>query len=574
MGERGPERFLFVDFEGIDGSGKTTLSNRIADLLREQGYTVHHVRDRGVFRSRVSRAIRSLTRDPHMLRMGDMTELLLYVARDAQMVEEFIIPRRREGNIIFADRYFYSSIAHSHFGRGMDRVLVERILQDVARGIWPDLVVYCDVDTLTSRVRKRIQKIHERRVGDFGRKGLMGIGFREKMREGFLELAREDPERWLVIDNARNTLGASVRAIYERIAGALEAKGFPRPRPLPPTEEEARTLVDFRPVLSAADREEAVERRFYETLSGFAEDAPALAGFYVNKLDSDEAYAIRVRIADREPEVVAYGLGGLRSPRSVALRERLLAVTPFWVMRSLGGIRSRPEAFAMRRAALEAAPGQVALSLRGVDSPEAWELRSYLLKKARHEVLASLRGLEGPEAWKLRERYFRKKNYEPIAESLAGIDTDRAWELREKLEGPALPWVLLSLRALESDRAWEMRRRYIGRAPKLIIRTIGRKDDPRAWELRGIAKVYAKEVLDSVSGLDSERAWRLRMDLRDRWPNTAVSSLGAGNGSERAWRFRWEQLERYPENLLLVKHIVKALFRKRAEEDEAGEDED
>ena len=108
------------------------------------------------------------------------------------------------------------------------------------------------------------------------------------------------------------------------------------------------------------------------------------------------------------------------------------------------------------------------------------------------------------------------------------------------------------------------------RAPKIIIRTIGRRDTDPAWEIREKVKTYAKEVLDSVSGLDTERAWKLRLDLRDRWPNTAVSSLGAGNQSERAWRFRWEQLEKYGENLLLVKHLVKALLR--AEDDDEEED--
>ena len=67
---------------------------------------------------------------------------------------------------------------------------------------------------------------------------------------------------------------------------------------------------------------------------------------------------------------------------------------------------------------------------------------------------------------------------------------------------------------------------------------------------------------------DGERAWNLRFELAERWPNTAVSSLGAGNQSERAWRFRWEVLRKDPENLLLVKHVVKAAVRAAEEEDE------
>ena len=144
---------VFVDFEGIDGSGKTTLSNRIADYLRQCGFPVHHARDRGVFRSEISKAIRTLTRDPRFLRMSDVTEFLLYVARDTQMIDEFIRPKLMPGNIVFSDRYLHSAITHSHHARGLDREKVEAVLQLAARGVWPDLVVYCDVDPLTSRIR-------------------------------------------------------------------------------------------------------------------------------------------------------------------------------------------------------------------------------------------------------------------------------------------------------------------------------------------------------------------------------------------------------------------------------------
>ncbi|MGH2625781.1 MAG: dTMP kinase, partial [Anaerolineales bacterium] len=221
----GPQA-VFIDFEGIDGSGKTTLSNRLADHLKAQGISVHHARDRGVFRSEISREIRELTRDPRFLRMTDVTELLLYVARDAQMIDEFIRPKLLPGHVVFSDRYLYSTITHSHHGRGLDRKQVQSVIDLAAGGLWPDLVVYCDVDPLTSRIRKKIQKIRERRLGDFGRKGLMGIGFREQMRDGFLRLAGEDPERWLVVDNASSTIEESLERISRRVAAVLRRKGF------------------------------------------------------------------------------------------------------------------------------------------------------------------------------------------------------------------------------------------------------------------------------------------------------------------------------------------------------------
>ena len=144
---------VFIDFEGIDGSGKTTLSNRISQYLIDSGIPVHHARDKGVVRSEKSKAIRNLTRDPRFLRMSDVTEFLLYVARDTQMIDEYIRPKLLPGNLVFCDRYLYSAITHSHHARGLPREGVDKVLELAARDLWPDLVIYCDVDPLTSRLR-------------------------------------------------------------------------------------------------------------------------------------------------------------------------------------------------------------------------------------------------------------------------------------------------------------------------------------------------------------------------------------------------------------------------------------
>ncbi len=565
------QRTLFIDFEGIDGSGKTSLSNWIADKLREQGYTVHHVREKGVFRSEVSKKIRSVTRDPHLLPMGNITELLLYVSRDAQMVEEFIKPRLKDNAIIFCDRYFYSSVSHSHFAKGVDRETVQKVIDAAAQGIWPDAVVYCDITTLVSRIRKRVQKIHDHRFDDFGRKGLMGLGFRERMRDGFLAMAEENPDTWKVINNAKNTFEASLSEIYEFIADQLEKKGFRRPAPLALETKPAAVPSFDGTGLGNDERKRQVTETFWTTLKQYAVHQPGLAGFFLVKFETPLAYTLRDQIAEREPEVVAYGLKGLKSPESIAYRKKLMDAVPFYVARSLAGMKTQPEAMEIRRQLAGLEPQQVALSLRGIDTPEAWELRQRLRDDALREVIASLRGIDTEQAWKTREYRFRKKFYEPIAESLTGNESERAWEMRGKMKAHALPWVLMSLRGCRSERAAQLRMDYIDKAPKIIIKTIGRRVDDEAWEIRERVKSNAKEVLDSISGLDVEPAWRLRHELADVWPNTAVSSLGAGNHSERAWRFRWEMLDKNQDNLLLVKHIVKAALRE--EEDEELEDD-
>lgn len=578
-------RPIFIDFEGIDGSGKTTLSNRLAELLKEQGVPVYHARDGGIFRSEISKEIRTLTRDPRFLRMSNVTEFLLYVARDTQMIDEFIRPKLVPGNVVFSDRYLYSAITHSHHARGLPREEVDAVLALASRGLWPDLVVYCDVDPLTSRLRKKIQKVRDRRMGDFGRKGLMGIGFREEMRRGFLELAREDVDHWLVIDNANSTIFESLRTIYQRVVDLLREQGFKnlkdareiplladaRPKPVAPLS----LVVSSALTLPESERKDAVQKLFFQELHRITEQFPAFAAIFLSGFDTPEANVLREKILDREPAMVAHGLQGLKSPESMRFRSLLKEKEPVYVARSLSGLSELlPGVTEMRRELIDKAPEMVALSLRGQDTELAWELREEIGKQAAREVLVSIRGIDTERAWALREKRAKDQYFPSLLESLAGIDTPRAWEWREKLAEEFLPWVLMSLRGLLTERAWVLRQEHISRAPKIIIKTLGRSDDPRAWALRETAKNFAKEVLDSLSGLDNAPAWSLRMELKEKWPNTVVSSLGAGMQSERAWRFRWEMLRLHPENLLLLKHLVKAVLRTADLDDDLYDDED
>jgi dTMP kinase len=573
---------VFIDFEGIDGSGKTTLSNRLAEILKSQGLRVHHARDGGVFRSEISKEIRNLTRDPRFLRMSNVTEFLLYVARDTQIIDEFIRPKLHPGNVVFSDRYLYSAITHSHHARGLPKEEVDGVLKMASRGLWPDLVVYCDVDPLTSRIRKKIQKVRDKRLGDFGRKGLMGIGFREEMRRGFLELAKQDPGRWLVIDNAGSTVQESLRLIYERVAQLLRARGYGDLKPLDlPADKKAVALSPLEEgvhrvlaIPGDAERKDATYKLFFGEIDRLAAINASYAALFLSGIDTPDAHAIRERILEREPALVAYGLQTLRSPESMVFRHRLKRIESVYVARSLYALPELPEITALREELLEAAPAEIALSIRGIDTETAWRLRDRIGKRAAREVLMSLRGIDTERAWEFRSKRAKEQYFPALLQSLGAIDTPRAWQWREQLADEFLPWVLMSLRAVYSDRAWALRQEHIQRAPKIIVKTLGRSDDLRAWKLREDAKQFAKEVLDSLGGLDSARAWALRQDLRAKWPNTAVSSLSAGAQSERAWRFRWEMLGENPSNLLLLKHVVKATLRAVEGDDDFLDEED
>ena len=128
---------MFVVFEGIDGSGKTTVSNRVAKALRARGVAVDHIREGGEFASALVNRMRLFGKDTRNLTMAPLTELLFYVARDAQNLAEQILPALRGGGLVFADRYLYSYEVLSCSGRGLDRAQVRPILDAVAGGVWP-----------------------------------------------------------------------------------------------------------------------------------------------------------------------------------------------------------------------------------------------------------------------------------------------------------------------------------------------------------------------------------------------------------------------------------------------------
>lgn len=137
---------MFVSFEGIDGSGKTSLSNQVCERLRAAGHSVLHAREKGILGSAVARRVRELTRDARLLEMSPRTELFLNLARETQQLDEIVRPALAGGGIVVADRSLHSLVALAAAGRGLPREEVEAAVRVGAAGTWPDLVVLVDVD--------------------------------------------------------------------------------------------------------------------------------------------------------------------------------------------------------------------------------------------------------------------------------------------------------------------------------------------------------------------------------------------------------------------------------------------
>lgn len=550
---------MFIVFEGIDGSGKTTLSGRVADELEDRGISVHQARPKGELKSRLAASIRTLARDPRNLTMSPRTELFLFIARDTQTIDTVIRPSLDKAEVVIADRYLYSPLVLCRARGAIPVEEIQRAIEVAARGLWPDLVVYCDVDIDTSAIRKRLQKLENpREPEDFGRKGLRGLGLRAAMRNVYLELAEENPDTWFAVDNANHTVEENTALIVDRI---LQAAGRPVPKRAPVTYPElVRLSLDG---VQQGDGTE-VRKRFYDyvtTLAGTGREGEA--AYHIRSMESEEAWSLREALIGKVPRVVAYGLGPLSSDRSIEMRWRLAEGEPERIARTIGAAEwgaESDEAWKLREALAGRAPVEVAMSLSGLDSEPAWNLRDRLLSEAPGIVLSSLRGLDTDRAWELRETYDKKKNMPGLLRGLGFIDSDRAWKVREKQSKNFLPWVILSTLGLTSEEAWNLRRRHLENATKLVMRSMAGLTDDEAWALRREAAPFAKECLTTIKGIDQEEAWALRRFLMDTWPGSVAKSVGMTLAmTEAGIDFLWEMSLRHLADPDVIHYLVKAI---------------
>ncbi|MBF5041495.1 dTMP kinase [Aggregicoccus sp. 17bor-14] len=536
---------MFIDFEGIDGSGKTTLSNLLAARLKRLGYRVTHAREGGELQSPIARRIRELTRDARLLEMGARTEFFLNLARDAQQLEEVIAPALTRGDVCITDRYLYSQLALSGGGRGLPQAELQPSCELASQGLWPDLVILVDVDPDLARLRKRLGKLKERREKDSdSRKGLVGAGLSVRVREQFRELARQEPSRWLVIENNEQPLWVLEQRIVDAVVARLEGReptiqriAAPPAAPAPFSPEPA-----------------AIEQRFYDVLDGLETREPALGVFLLGGMPGTAAHKRRLAAAERFPELTARSLTGLFDEAAWDLRELLAPRAPAEVAQSLVYDASA-RADALRTRLFPLAPRDVLQSLKRVDTEVAWALREHGLHAGQlADVLCGLAGVDTAAAWVMRERGVAAGLYADVARSLQGVAGERADALRERLLPNDRLAVLRSVTGLDSPFASALRASLEQHALKLVMRSLTGLTTDEAFALRERGAARSKEAIDSLDGLDHPRAWALREAYAARWPATVLSSMRGLPLGERTRALLARVLEASPSRLPLLRN--------------------
>jgi dTMP kinase len=189
----------FITFEGPEGGGKSTHAKRLADFLRSKGITVHLTREPGG--SKLCEKIRALVREEMEDPPVTESEVLLFLASRAQLVSKFISPALMRGEWIVCDRFSDSTFAYQGYGRGVDLENLRALNNFATNGLKPDLTLLLDVPSSVSKAR-----LHERQIATSSsadRIEQAGDEFHERLRSGFLEMAQNEPSRFVVIDSSR-----------------------------------------------------------------------------------------------------------------------------------------------------------------------------------------------------------------------------------------------------------------------------------------------------------------------------------------------------------------------------------
>lgn len=205
-------RGKFITFEGSEGCGKSTQSRLLAQYLKRKGYRVVYLREPGG--AKISEKIRQMLLDTKNEGMSPVCEMLLYMASRSQVVEEVIAPEMEKGKIIICDRFLDSTLAYQGFGLGMSLKLIKYIGNFATCGIEPDLTIFLDLPVEKGLKHRKVScdRIEKR-----------SLSYHERVRNGYLKIARQEPGRMKVVrvETDKSVTQEKIRKlVVSRISGS------------------------------------------------------------------------------------------------------------------------------------------------------------------------------------------------------------------------------------------------------------------------------------------------------------------------------------------------------------------
>ena len=203
---------LFITFEGADGCGKTTQMRLLADYLKTQGLEVVLTREPGG--KGLGEKVREILLN-YDGEVSDRCESFLFLADRAQNIDIIVNPAVEQGKIVLCDRHIDSTVAYQGYGRGLDLDRIKMLNNLATNGRKPDLTIVFDIDVETSMKRVGSEK---------DRMESAGIEFHNKVRNGYLEIAKEEPDRIKVVD-ACKTIEEVFEEVKEIIKNIMFKKG-------------------------------------------------------------------------------------------------------------------------------------------------------------------------------------------------------------------------------------------------------------------------------------------------------------------------------------------------------------
>ena len=209
-------RGFFITFEGLDGCGKTTQAKAVAEKFSALNIDHIYVREPGG--TSISEAIREMLLDNMNDKMHASTELLLYAAARAQIVEQVIAPALKEDNAVICDRYADSTTAYQGYGRQLDLKLVNAAINLATNGLQADLTLFFNVSLLSAATRRNASGKNDRLEAEKN-------DFHSRVQEGYLRLAEENKQRFVCID-AEKSIESQYQTVWKIVRARAIDSGF------------------------------------------------------------------------------------------------------------------------------------------------------------------------------------------------------------------------------------------------------------------------------------------------------------------------------------------------------------